>query len=60
LVFLIIGVSFGLWAIQIFTNEGVLITNITLISMGGVILGMVMMITATILYSIISIAREKK
>ena len=60
LVFLIIGVSFGLWAIQIFTNEGVLITNITLISMGGVILGMVMMITATILYSIISIAKERK
>ena len=60
LVFLIIGVSFGLWAIQIFTNEGVLITNIALIGMGGVILGTVMMITATILYSIISIAREKK
>ena len=60
LVFLIIGVSFGLWAIQIFTNEGVLITNITLISMGGVILGTVMMITATILYSIISIAKERK
>jgi glycosyltransferase involved in cell wall biosynthesis len=60
LVFLIIGVSFGLWAIQIFTIEGVLITNIALIGMGGVILGTVMMITATILYSIISIARERK
>jgi len=60
LVFLIIGISFGLWAIQIFTNEGVLITNIALIGMGGVILGTVMMITATILYSIISIARERK
>ena len=60
LVFLIIGVSFGLWAIQIFTNEGVLITNIALIGMGGVILGTVMMITATILYSIISIAKERK
>ena len=60
LVFLIIGVSFGLWAIQIFTNEGVLITNIALFGMGGVILGTVMMITARILYSIISIAREKK
>jgi|TARA_B110000467_G_C18258841_1_gene445055 glycosyltransferase involved in cell wall biosynthesis len=60
LVFLIIGVSFGLWAIQIFAIEGVLITNIALIGMGGVILGTVMMITATILYSIISIARERK
>ena len=60
LVFLIIGISFGLWAIQIFTNEGVLITNIALIGMGGVILGVVMMITATILYSIISIAKERK
>ena len=60
LLFLIIGVSFGLWAIQIFTIEGVLITNIALIGMGGVILGTVMMITATILYSIISIARERK
>ena len=59
LVFLIIGVTFGLWAVQIFTNEGVLITNIALIGMGGVILGTVMMISATILYSIISVVREK-
>ena len=60
LVFLIIGISFGLWTIQIFANEGVVITNIALIGMGGVILGTVMIITATILYSIVSIVREKK
>lgn len=60
LVFLIIGISFGLWTIQIFANEGVVITNIALIGMGGVILGTVMIITATILYSIVSIVRERK
>ncbi|RZD39294.1 MAG: glycosyl transferase, partial [Thaumarchaeota archaeon] len=52
--------SFGLWTIQIFVNEGEVITNIALMGIGGVMLGTVMIISATILYSIISIVRERK
>ena len=59
MIFLCIGLSFGIWTIRIFSEHGEIITNIALIGVGGVILGTVMMITGTILYSIVSIVREK-
>lgn len=59
-VFLSIGLIFGLWAVQIFSDQGKIITNIALVGMGGVILGTVLMITATILHSIVSVVREKR
>jgi len=34
-------------------------TNIALIGIGGVILGTILLITATILFSIVSVVREK-
>ena len=58
-IFLIIGLSFGIWTIQIFSEQGQIITNIALVGVGGVILGTVMMITGTILYSIVSVVKEK-
>jgi len=59
IVFLTIGLFFGLWAVQVFADEGKVITNIGLIGIGGVILGTILMITATILHSMVSIVREK-
>lgn len=58
--FLAVGLIFGLWAIQIFSEQGEIITNIALVGIGGVILGTVLMITATILHSIVSVVRERK
>ena len=58
-IFLCIGISFGLWATQIFAEQGKIITNIALVGLGGVILGTVLMITATILHSIVSVVRER-
>jgi len=58
-IFLFIGLSFGIWAIQIFSEQGEIITNIAMVGIGGVILGTVMMITGTILYSIVNVVREK-
>ena len=58
-IFLFIGLAFGIWTVQIFSEQGQLITNIALIGMGGVILGTVMIITGTILYSIVNVVREK-
>jgi len=58
-IFLCIGISFGLWATQIFSEQGKIITNIALIGLGGVILGTILMITATILHSIVSVVRER-
>jgi glycosyltransferase involved in cell wall biosynthesis len=60
IIFLCIGVFFSAWALQIFSQERELITNIVLIGGGGIILGTVLMITATILHSIVSVVREKR
>ena len=59
IIFLSIGLFFGLWAMQIFANEGKIITNIAMIGIGGVILGTILIIAATILHSIVSIIRER-
>ena len=57
--FLIVGLVFGAWAMQIYSEEKVVMTNIALIGIGGVILGTILLITATILYSIVNVVREK-
>ena len=58
--FLIIGLIFGAWTLQIYSEERVVITNIALVGMGGVILGTILLISGTILYSIVSVVREKR
>ena len=58
--FLIIGLIFGTWTLQIYSEERVVITNIALVGIGGVILGTILLISGTILYSIVSVVREKR
>jgi glycosyltransferase involved in cell wall biosynthesis len=58
--FLILGLIFGGWAMQIYSEERVVMTNIAIISIGGVILGTILLITSTILYSIVNVVRENK
>ena len=60
LCFLIVGLVFGSWTIQIYSEERVVMTNIALVGVGGVILGTILLITATILYSIVNVVREKR
>jgi len=59
-VFLLVGLFFGAWSVQIFTEDGKLITNIALIGMGGIILGTILLITAILLHSMVSVVREKR
>ena len=58
IIFLLIGLAFGVWTIQIYSEEGQVITNIALIGIGGVIMGTILMLTATILYSIVSVVKH--
>ncbi len=58
--FLILGLIFGAWTMQIYSEERVVMTNLALIGIGGVILGTVLLISATILYSIVSVVRENR
>ena len=45
---------------QIYAEERILMTNLALIGIGGVILGTILLITGTILYSIVSVVRENR
>lgn len=59
LCFLAVGLIFGAWTLQIYSEERVVMTNMALVGIGGVILGTVLLISGTILYSIVSVVREK-
>lgn len=54
-----IGLFFILWALQIFSIERQVITNIALTGIGGVVTGTLLLITAIILYSVVSVVRER-
>ena len=58
--FLVLGLIFGAWTLQIYSEERVIMTNIALIGIGGVILGTILLISGTILYSIVSVVRERR
>jgi glycosyltransferase involved in cell wall biosynthesis len=59
-IFVIIGLSFSVWSIQIFAETGKIITNITLIGAGTTIIGVILIITSILLYSLVSVVRETK
>ena len=59
LIFLIIGLSFIAWTIQIYSVEQEIITNISLIGIGCIVLGAVLLMTAVILFSIVTVVKER-
>jgi len=59
LIFLVVGLIFGTWTLQIYSEQKVVMTNMAIISVGGVILGTILLISATILFSIVNLIREK-
>ena len=59
IVFLIIGLGFTAWTIQIYTTTQQIITNISLIGIGCIVLGAILMMTAIILFSLVTIVKEK-
>lgn len=60
LVFLVLGLIFGAWTFQIYADEGIIMTSIGLMGVGGVILGTILLISATILFSIVNLIGKKE
>ena len=60
IIFLILGSVFTYFAINYYTEIGRLNTNITLVGVATVLIGVVLLITAILLYSLISVVREKR
>jgi len=58
-IFYVIGLSFTYLAVQYYSEVGRLNTNLTLIAVGTVVLAVVLMISAVLLYSLVSVVREK-
>ena len=58
-IFFIIGCSFTYLAIQYYAEVGRLNTNLTIVSAGTMIISIVLIITAILLYSLVSVVREK-
>jgi len=59
LIFLAIGLFFVVWTIQEFTISRQIITNISLIGIGSVILGTMLTMTSIMLYSLVNVVRER-
>jgi len=59
-IFFIIGLTFTFFAVQYYTEIGRLNTNLTLIAGGTLLIGVVLAVTAILLYSLVSVVREGK
>lgn len=60
IIFLVIGLFFIIWTIDIFSETRQIVTNISLIGIGAIILGIIMLMNAIILYSLVSVVREQQ
>ena len=60
LFFLVIGLVFATWALQIYSEEQVFMTNVALVGICGIILGTILLISGTILFSIANLIKENK
>ena len=60
LIFLGIGMGFFVWMLQIYSIEGRIVTNIALIALSGTLIGLLLLTTALILYTIVTIIREER
>ena len=58
-IFLGIGLGFIAWTVQIYTESQQIITNVSLIGIGSIVFGTVLLMTAIILFSLVTIVKEK-
>ena len=59
-IFFVIGLTFTFFSAQYYAEVGRLNTNITLIAGGTILIGVVLIVTAILLYSLVSVVREGK
>lgn len=57
--FMIIGLFFTVLTLQLFSETRQIITNVSLLAIGTIIFGTMLLMTAIILYSIVNLIREK-
>lgn len=60
IILLTLGLFFIIWTLQTFSETRQIITNISLIGIGSIILSTILMMTAILLYSLVSVVRERR
>ena len=58
--FLAVGMIFSLLALSSFASTRTIITNQALIAIGSIVVGLVLIMTAVMLFSLISVVRERR
>ena len=58
LVFLGIGLAFIIWTIQVFSESGIVLTNVALIGLSSTIVATMLLMSAIMLYSLVNVVRE--
>ena len=58
--FLGIGLFFIIWTLQVFAETREIITNISLIGIGSIIVATVLMMTAILLFTLVNVVRERR
>lgn len=59
IIFLFLGIFFTIWTLQLFAETREIVTNVALIGVGCLIFGVMLMMSAIILFSVVSVIREK-
>ena len=59
-IFFVIGITFTFFAVQYYAEIGRLNTNLTLIAGGTLLIGVILIVTTILLYSLVSVVREGK
>ena len=60
ILFLTIGLFFIMWTVHEFSIGGSIITNLSIIGIGSTILGSILTMTSILLYSVVSVVRERR
>jgi len=60
IIFLTIGLIFTVWTLTNFSETRAIQTNLALISLGSIVLGVMLLLTSILLFSLISVVREKR
>ena len=53
-----IGLAFMIWTIQVFSEVGVVLTNVALVGLASIILATMLLMSAIMLYSLVNVVRE--
>ena len=59
-IFLLVGMSFMIWTFQIYAEQTQVVTNIVLVGIGTLLLGAVLLISAILLYSLVSVVQDNR